>query len=406
MKILYLHQYFNTPSMSGGTRSYEMAIRMIEKGHEVHMITSERNPSGKKGIWRDEIIDGINVYWLSVPYDNKMLFFQRIKAFLLFAFKAGKKAISIGGDIVFATSTPLTIAIPAIKTKKKLKIPMIFEVRDLWPELPIAIGVIKNPGLKYMAKKLELWAYKNSNKIIALSPGMSEGVAKTRYPVKNIHTIPNSTDISLFQVQNDVGLQFRKKCEWMNDEDKLVIYTGTLGEINGVGYLVDIANEFIEINKKVKFLVVGDGIEEQKIRDKAKMNNCLNNNIFMLSKLPKNKMPGLYNISTLATSLFIPLKEMEANSANKFFDTLAAGKPIVINYGGWQKDLIEKYNIGLAISRDPKIAAKALNELLINDELLNTMGKNALELAGSIFSRDKLAKKLIQILENVYQGKK
>jgi len=283
---------------------------------------------------------------------------------------------------------------------------MVFEVRDLWPELPIAIRAIKNPILKFAAKKLELWAYKNSNKIIALSPGMSEGVAKTRYPVKNIHTIPNSTDISLFQVQNDVGLQFRKKCEWMNDEDKLVIYTGTLGEINGVGYLVDIANEFIEINKKVKFLVVGDGIEEQKIRDKAKMNNCLNNNIFMLSKLPKNKMPGLYNISTLATSLFIPLKEMEANSANKFFDTLAAGKPIVINYGGWQKDLIEKYNIGLAISRDPKIAAKALNELLINDELLNTMGKNALELAGSIFSRDKLAKKLIQILENVYQGKK
>ena len=281
---------------------------------------------------------------------------------------------------------------------------MIFEVRDLWPELPIAIGVIKNPGLKYMAKKLELWAYKNSNKIIALSPGMSEGVAKTGYPVKNIHTVPNSSDISLFQLNKKLNIELQNKYKW-NDVDKIVIYTGTLGEINGIEYLVAIANEFLEINKKVKFLIVGDGIQEKAIRQKAKNNNCLDNNIFMLSKLPKNKMPGLYNISTLATSLFIPLKEMEANSANKFFDTLAAGKPIVINYGGWQKDLIEKHNIGLVLDRNPKVAAKALNELLINDELLNTMGRNALELAKSNFSRDKLAKKLIQILEDVYHNR-
>ena len=92
---------------------------------------------------------------------------------------------------------------------------------------------------------------------------------------------------------------------------------------------------------------------------------------------------------------------MEANSANKFFDTLAAGKPIVINYGGWQKDLIEKHNIGLVLARDPKVAANELNELLLNDELLNTKGKNALALAKSEFSRDKLAQELIHILESL-----
>lgn len=400
MKILYLHQYFNTPSMSGGTRSYEMAIRMIKKGHEVHMITSERIPARKIGIWREEIIDGINIYWLSVPYDNKMNFYKRLIAFFLYAFKAGRKAILIKGDIIFATSTPLTIAIPAIKTKKKLKIPMVFEVRDLWPELPIAIGAIKSPLLKYIAKQLELWAYKHSNEIIALSPDMSEGVANTGYPIENIHTIPNSSDISLFQAQNEIGLQFRKKYEWLNDEDKLIIYTGTLGEINGVDYLVDIANEFIEINKKVKFLIVGDGIQEKVVRDKAIRYNCLGNNLFMINQLPKSEMPGLFNMSTISTSLFIPLKEMEANSANKFFDTLAAGKPIVINYGGWQKGLIEKHNIGLAISRKPKVAAKSLNDLLLDEDLINTMGKNALELAKSKFSRDELAGQLINVIES------
>ena len=123
--------------MSGGTRSYEMARRMVKKGHQVHMITSLRDGSSRSGIWKKEIIDGITVHWLSVPYDNKMSSIRRIYSFIIFAFKAGSKAISIGGDIIFATSTPLTISIPAIKAKNKLKIPMVFEVRDLWPELPI-----------------------------------------------------------------------------------------------------------------------------------------------------------------------------------------------------------------------------------------------------------------------------
>ena len=400
MKIIYLHQYFNTPKMSGGTRSYEMARRMVAKGHEVHMITTDREISANMGDWEEEIIDGITIHWLGVPYDNKMSFFERVKAFFIFAFKAGSKAIFLDGDIIFATSTPLTIAIPAIQAKKKLKIPMIFEVRDLWPEVPIAIGILRNPIFKYLAKQLELYAYRNAEQVVALSQGMGDGVAKTGYPNKNIHIIPNSSDISFFQLNKKLKIGLQNKYKW-NVGDKIIIYTGTLGEINGVEYLVDIANEFIEINNKVKFLIVGDGIEEQAIRNKAKIYNCLDNNLFLINQLPKNKMPGLYNLSTIATSLFIPLKEMEANSANKFFDTLAAGKPIVINYGGWQKDLIEKHNIGLVLARDPKVAANELNELLLNDELLNTKGKNALALAKSEFSRDKLAQELIHILESL-----
>ena len=386
--------------MSGGTRSYEMARRMVAKGHEVHMITTDREISANMGDWEEEIIDGITIHWLGVPYDNKMSFFERVKAFFIFAFKAGSKAIFLDGDIIFATSTPLTIAIPAIQAKKKLKIPMIFEVRDLWPEVPIAIGILRNPIFKYLAKQLELYAYRNAEQVVALSQGMGDGVAKTGYPNKNIHIIPNSSDISFFQLNKKLKIGLQNKYKW-NVGDKIIIYTGTLGEINGVEYLVDIANEFIEINNKVKFLIVGDGIEEQAIRNKAKIYNCLDNNLFLINQLPKNKMPGLYNLSTIATSLFIPLKEMEANSANKFFDTLAAGKPIVINYGGWQKDLIEKHNIGLVLARDPKVAANELNELLLNDELLNTKGKNALALAKSEFSRDKLAQELIHILESL-----
>jgi len=399
MKILYIHQYFNTPDMSGGTRSYEMACRMVKKGNEVHMITSIRDGSANLKKWEKEIIDGIVVHWLNVPYDNKMSFFRRIYAFMVFALNAGRNAISIGGDIIFATSTPLTIAIPAIHAKKRLKIPMVFEVRDLWPEIPVAIGAIKNPILKYLANKLELWAYRHSDKIIGLSQGMCQGIEKTGYPKENIYNIPNSSDISLFQVGNRVGMDFRKKIEWLNKE-KLIIYAGALGKINGVGYLVDVAKEFLHLNKNVKFLIVGTGLDEKLIRAKAKRFGCLNNNLFMINKLPKSEIPALFSAATMSTALFLPIKEMEVNSANKYFDTLAAGKPIIINYGGWQKDLIEKYNIGLALNTDPSIAAKSLNELLLNEELIKDMGTNSLALAKSHFSCDKLAGELIDVLES------
>src|SRR5690625_3260213 len=155
MKIIYLHQYFNTPEMSGGTRSYEMARRLVTAGHEVHMITSWRDPDRADENWFETVEAGVNVHWLPVPYSNHMSYGERIKAFSRFAHQAGTKAKELQGDVIFATSTPLTIAIPAISASKKHKVPMVFEVRDLWPELPIAIGALNNPILKWAAKRLE-----------------------------------------------------------------------------------------------------------------------------------------------------------------------------------------------------------------------------------------------------------
>jgi UDP-N-acetylglucosamine:LPS N-acetylglucosamine transferase len=142
MKIIYLHQYFNTPTMVGSTRSYEMARRLVAYGHEVHMITSWREDDGRKNWFKTEE-NGINVHWLPVPYSNEMGFYERIKAFVKFALGSAKKAIELKGDIVFATSTPLTIAVPGIIASKINRIPMVFEVRDLWPEVPVALGILR-----------------------------------------------------------------------------------------------------------------------------------------------------------------------------------------------------------------------------------------------------------------------
>src|SRR5690606_13633164 len=115
MKIIYLHQYFNTPRMAGSIRSYEMARRLVDRGHEVHMVTSDRGDVPRSTAkWATTEEDGILVHWTHVPYSNHMSLERRLRAFLTFSMRAASKAAALGGDVVFATSTPLTIALPAL----------------------------------------------------------------------------------------------------------------------------------------------------------------------------------------------------------------------------------------------------------------------------------------------------
>lgn len=398
MKIIYLHQYFNTADMSGGTRSYEVARRLVTMGHEVHMITSWREPKDDPS-WFTTEENGIQVHWLPVAYNNHMSYAQRIKAFIKFALSSRDKATEIGGDIVFATSTPLTICIPGILASKKLNIPMVFEVRDLWPELPIAMGALKNPFMKLMAHKLEKWAYKNSEAVIALSPGMKDGVCKTGYPASNVAVIPNSSDIELFQNPQPQEVQaFRQSRPWLQD-NPLIIYAGTFGKINGVAYLADLAAQVYKLDKTIRFLAIGDGFDREYIQQKAQDLGVLNVNFFMEAPVSKNTMPTIFSAATMTTSLFIDLPAMRANSANKFFDAMAAGKPIFINYGGWQNKLLDTKHVGINGWQLPlEEVARNIVAKVHDKEWLSTTQSHAFELAQTHFDRNVLAKQIAQIL--------
>src|SRR5659263_693161 len=131
MRIVYLHQYFVTPEMAGGGRSYEMARRRAAAGHEVHMVTSDRNGASDRPKWRETEAAGIHVHWTPVHYENAMVYGDRVRAFVRFAWRAGRRAASLRPDVVFATSTPLTIALPGAYAAWRSRVPMVFEVRDL-----------------------------------------------------------------------------------------------------------------------------------------------------------------------------------------------------------------------------------------------------------------------------------
>lgn len=405
MKIIYLHQYFNTPKMSGGTRSYEMARRMVAAGHEVHMVTSSREQSNTSKGWYMTEEAGIKVHWFPVPYSNHMSYFQRIKAFFAFAFAARKKACALQGDVVFATSTPLTIAIPAVAAARKSKIPMVFEVRDLWPEMPIAMGALKNPVLKWAAKKLEWWAYKNSAAVVALSPGMKEGVIKAGYPKNQVAVIPNSSDNIEFSYREHVADAFRSQRSWLKTSP-LLTYAGTFGRVNGVDYMVRLAKELLEIDSNIKILLVGDGSEKNKTIDKAKEWGVLEKNVFFEPPMAKKDIPALFSAATMTSNLVIDLPAARANSANKFFDALAAGKPILLNHGGWMHEVVKTHNCGLALWQMPlESVAKELDKKMNDAEWLAKAGDAAKKLAENEFDRDKLANQLMMVLNLAVENK-
>lgn len=401
MHILYLHQYFVPPDGAGGTRSYEMARRLVKAGHRVTMVTSGNGfpPSyGDMSEDRRFVLEGVEMRVLNVPYSNRFSYARRMLAFFKFSLKTtfrvlGEKNV----DLVFATSTPLTIAIPGIIGKLRHRCPMVFEVRDLWPELPIAVGALRNPLLIWLARMLEKLAYRCSSRVVALSPGMAKGVEKCGYPSDRIAVIPNSCDVELFRgPKADEGDFLKQNPHLANGP--LITYAGTLGIINGVTYVAEIAAAMAKIDPGVNFLVLGRGKEEETVCQRAGELQVLDKNFWMMPPLTKKVMPQVLKATSVALSVFIDLPEMWNNSANKFFDALAAGCPIAINYRGWQADFIDRSGAGLVIPpRDPREAARLLYAFIKDEKRLRLAQQAAAEAADGEFNRDRLAKQLERV---------
>ena len=395
MKIIYIHQYFKTPLQSGGTRSYEFAKIMHARGHDVHMITSYNDTKFKQ-----EIIEGLNIYWLPVSYHNQFGAFKRVISFLKFMFLAFKTAYNIkDADICYASSTPLTVGVIAMMLKKFKKIPFVFEVRDLWPEVLIQMKFIKSPILKKLAYRLEKSVYAASKSIVVLSPGMALGVQKYQLN-KEIHLLPNSADLELFKPQ-DRPEHLIETLDLTNKNG--IIYFGTINKTNHLEYFIQLAK--CSQNKKynhLKFFLVGEGSEVKRILEMVKELKL--ENFVFLESLPKILLNEVLNIMDFSYISFLKLPVLQTNSPNKFFDSLSAGKICIVNTEGWLKNLVEENNCGLYA--DPENHEQAIEEInnLINDPIkMKNLATNARILAEKEFDRLLLAGKLVDILEQEIQ---
>ena len=401
MRILYIHQYFAPPDGVGGTRSLEMSRRWVAAGHEVTVITSDAKFSPAYGLGRGVnrlSIDGIDLRVVRVPYSNRMRYARRLSAFAAFAWKSFLAILRCERpDVIFATSTPLTVAVPALLAKLRFRAPMVFEVRDLWPAIPIAIGSLQNPLLIALARALEQAAYRGSERVVALSPGMADGVARTGYARERISVVPNACDLSLGDGPAD-SERFLAEHPYLRG-GPVVTYAGTLGLANGVGYLVEVAAATLALDPAVRFLIAGDGRERERVTDQAHQLDVLGRNLWIIDPVPKSSVAEVLAVTTLATSLLIDTELLRDSSPNKFFDALAAGLPIAINYEGWLADLVQQTGAGLLLPPGrPREAAAELARYVRDGPGLQAASTVARRLATERFDRDKLSSELLEVL--------
>lgn len=405
MKVLYYHQYFKTRNAAGGTRSYEFAKRLIEQNHEVTIVcardTNEElswQEFKKKG-YRIGTVEGIKVIQINLKTALQKNYIKRAFGFIRFVLKSVQFAFSENYDILFASSTPLTIGIPGLIIKFfKPKTKFVFEVRDLWPELPKAMGVIKNPIILRILSFLEKRIYLSANKCIGLSPGMVEGIVNKGVSRKDVCLIPNASDLELFYPENK-DKDIIKGC---TGDDFVAIFAGSHGVANGLGFILDVAKYLKkkEFNN-IKLVFIGKGTVKDKLIKRASDDN-LSNCIF-LDPLPKMKLVNIMQASDVGMMILEDIPEFAyGTSPNKFFDYIATGLPVMVNHFGWVADLVAGNKCGFATDAKNHIEyAQKLIYLSQNKDVCIDMGLNARKLAEKEFDREVIFKKFINFLEKV-----
>jgi len=375
-----------------------MAKRLLARGHSVTMVCGSAQ-MGKTGLTgevrrglRRGLVDGIDVIEIVLPYSNHDGLFKRALIFLRFAFRSVRIAFFEKYDLLFATSTPLTASIPGIAMRllKPWK-PFVFEVRDLWPELPKEMGVITNPVILWAMGVLEWLSYRTARGCIGLSPGIRKGILRRSQKGKRVALIPNGCDLARFQ-PGERG-DSRRTC-------LRAVFTGAHGMANGLDAVLDAALELKARDRMdIEFHFIGDGKLKPGLVQRAQsqgLSQCQ-----FHDAIPKTQLQARLGEYDLGLMILANIPAFYyGTSPNKFFDYISAGMPVLNNYPGWLAEMVEENECGYAVPPDdPAAFADAMERLADDPEGRVQMGNRSRILAEEKFDRTALADQFVDFLE-------
>lgn len=425
VKVLLLHQHFNIPQKGGAIRSYYLAKALVDKGIETVVITGHNEKS-----YRKENVEGIEVHYLPVAYDNKFGFAARAFSFLKYNWGAMRMARKVDRvDYCYAISVPLTIGLVAMWIKKFYKIPYIFEVGDLWPDAPIQLGFVQNYFFRQFLFSMEKQIYRSAKSIVALSPAIEEAVRKKiaprsvssqierslsfssestasgtlkeagneKYKAQSteaetlrgirqnaiIHFIPNMSDCDFYKPEIKLPALENK----FNVKGKFVVsYIGAVGVANGLDYFLECANASRKAELPIQFLLCGEGALRERLMANVKQMGL--QNVTFIDFQNREGVKEVMNITDAAFICYKNVPILETGSPNKFFDGLAAGKLIVANFGGWIKKEIEDARCGIFVDpKHPTDFVKKISPFLLDGKQLKNYQEASRQLAEKKYSR-------------------
>lgn len=396
MHILLIHQVFLTAEQAGGTRHYEFARHCVENGHQVTVVTSDVDYLTGKQLegTRDECIDGIHVRRAHMISRIHQSFVWRIIAFFSFMFSSVGVALKADEiDIVMGTSPPLFQVASAWVVAALRRKPLLVEIRDLWPDFAIDMGVLRNPVLIWLARRLESFLYGRADHILVNSPAYRDYLLERALPADKISLIPNGVDPAMFDPA-DKGGAIREE---FGIEGKFVaVYTGAIGPANDIPTLVRAA-EHLQGDDDFRLLIVGDGKARPEVERQIAEKGLTN--VILAGPRPKSQMKQVLGAADVCVATLQPIPMFAMTYPNKIFDYLAAGRPIVLGIDGVVRKVVEDANAGVfARPGDDAAIAEAITRLKADPRAANEMGLRGRAYVARNFNRRKHAAEFLALV--------
>ena len=398
MKILLINQVFVSLDEPGHTRHFEMAQYLRTQGHELVIVASDLNyqtgqRTGKRsGLFTEQMVDGVRVLRSYIYPTMHRSYFWRIVSFFSFMFSSVWTALSIkDADLIMGTTPPIFQAVSAWFVAFLRNKPFLLEVRDLWPEFGVSMGVITNPVLIALARWLEKFLYARATHILVNSPAYKEYIHAKGVPESKITFIPYGTDVDMFNPNVD-GLSIRKR---LGLEDKFVVlYAGALGQANDI-YTVLYAAKHLNSENQIRFVFWGDGKERPNLQSEAERLNL--ENVIFAGVCPKKEMPFVIASSDVCLAILQNVPMFRTTYPNKVFDYMAAARATVLVIDGVIREVIESSDGGVFVEpANHELLAKTILELSRDPQRVKQMGENARAyLVKNLDRRDKLDETLL-----------
>jgi glycosyltransferase involved in cell wall biosynthesis len=393
MKILLLNQAFVSPDEPGHTRHFEMAQYLRTHGHELVIVASDLNyQTGQRtvkrsGIFTEQMIDGVRVLRSYIYPALHRSYFWRIVSFFSFMFSSVWTALSVkDADLIMGTTPQIFQAVSAWFVAFVRNKPFLLEVRDLWPEFGVSMGVIKNPIVITSARWLEKFLYARATHILVNSPAYEEYMVAKGVPASKITYIPYGTDVDMFNPNVD-GLSVRKK---LGLEDKFVVlYAGALGQANDI-YTVLCAAKHLNEEDQIRFVFWGDGKERPNLQSEAERLEL--ENVIFAGVCPKKEMPFVIASSDVCLAILQNVPMFRTTYPNKVFDYMAAARATVLVIDGVIREVIESSKGGVFVEPgNHELLAETILELSKDPQRVRQMGASARTyLVQHLDRRDKL----------------
>lgn len=411
MNLVFICHYFYPELGAPSARIFETAKAWVELGHNVTIVTCFPNhPTGVisqkyKGLYfKEEEIDGIRVlrnYVYATPNEG---FFKKTLGHISFMISSVLFSLFKlkNPDVIIVSSPTYFSVFSAYFMSLVKRAPFIFEVRDLWPEAIVKLGVLKNKVIISILEFFEMYFYNKAAKVIVVTKSFKDNLVRRGVNADKIEVITNGVDESFFISQPNEEIKILKEQFGLKNKF-VVLYIGAHGISHALDKVIKVA-EILRDNKSINFLFVGEGAEKKKIIKQAEELGL--ENVIFLPGQPKDRMPAIYGLADIC---LVPLKKIELFKEfipSKIFEIMACKKPIIASLEGEAKEILLDANSAVVVEPEnsEEIASAILN--LKNDkDLRNRFAENGRKFVQKSFTRKGLAQKYINILERVSKGK-